>query len=208
MAATTLPTIEYLRQCFDCDAEAGVLRWRERPRAHFKTMRDWNSWNARYAHTVAGCLDSKGRMVVGLTVAGRTRSLLCHRVIVAMDKGEWPPNEVDHAKGQEAGNGIGNLRLATHAENQQNRKTHCTNTSGFPGVSPDKNRRKWSGRLWASGRFIYCGWFDSAEAAFLAYLDAKVIYHPFAPEPRGLSEAAAAVEAWWWFDRRRWRAIV
>lgn len=30
-----VPTIEFLRECFECSAAEGVLKWRKRPRNHF-----------------------------------------------------------------------------------------------------------------------------------------------------------------------------
>ena len=60
-----------------------------------------------------------------------------------------------------AGDGIGNLREATHGEQQQNKKTYRNNTSGFPGVSPHKQSGKWRSEIRVAGRHIVNGFFDT-----------------------------------------------
>ena len=147
MADDTAIPIEFLRQCFDADADAGTARWRQRPREHFATTKAWATWNAKYAGTVAGSPNSEGYLQVKVTFAGRQRQLRIPRVVWAMTHGCWPSDQVDHANGVEAGDGIGNLREATNAENCQNRKTHRNNTSGFPGVSWTEHRCKWKAQI-------------------------------------------------------------
>jgi hypothetical protein len=200
--------IEYLRQCFDYDPATETLSWRERPREHFATTNAWAWWNTRFAGKPAGSPDKDGYLVVGLTFDGRLRKLRAHRVVWALERGYWPKHQIDHRDGVEAGDGVGNLREATQGEQNQNRKTSRNNRSGYPGVSPDKRSGKWLAMIGVAGRRLYLGLFNTADAAFFAVLDARVEHFTFEPTPRGLSEAAAAVEAAWWFDRRRWRAIV
>jgi hypothetical protein len=59
--------------------------------------------------------------------------IMAHRVIFTLTHGSWPPEQIDHKNGRKRGNGIANLRPATHAQNQHNQKTHRDNTSGYPG---------------------------------------------------------------------------
>ena len=49
MVRRTLPEQSYLRECFNYDPVTGLLRWRERPRAHFRRELDWKGWTKRYA---------------------------------------------------------------------------------------------------------------------------------------------------------------
>ena len=113
--------------------------------------------------------------------------LLAHRIVYALANGEWPPDEVDHKDGVEAGNSIDNLRDATRDENMQNLKMVATNTSGYPGASWNKEKRKWGATIRGHGRFIHIGYFDTREEASAAYCVAKAILHPFQPFPRGVA---------------------
>ena len=63
-----LPSVEYLRECFDYDPESGELRWKERPLAHFCGVQVRRLWNARYAGKPVGYLDptraNHGRVII------------------------------------------------------------------------------------------------------------------------------------------------
>ena len=64
------------------------------------------------------------------------KSLLAHRVSYSLFVGQIPSGmQVDHVCHCRACVNPAHLRLATHTENMHNRKMHCTNTSGFKGVS-------------------------------------------------------------------------
>jgi hypothetical protein len=49
--------------------------------------------------------------------------------------GDWPPATVDHTDNNRLNNTWLNLRLASKGQNNRNRKTPITNTSGYKGVS-------------------------------------------------------------------------
>jgi hypothetical protein len=79
------------------------------------------------------------------------------------------PHEIDHIHGVEAGDGIANLRVATHSQNISNSRISCKNTSGFRGVRLNKRNHRWQARIGVSGQVIYLGEFDSIEDAARAY---------------------------------------
>jgi HNH endonuclease len=178
---TNIP-VAFLRECFDLDAEAGVLTWRARPREHFATQRAWTIWNVRRAGKVAGSLNDHGYLITNLTFNGRARILRMHRIIFALVHGRWPTEEVDHRNGLDAGNGIGNLREATHRENSQNGTIRRNNASGFLGVVKTNNR--WAAFIKVNYRSIRLGYFDTPEEAGARYLKAKAELHTFQPTPR------------------------
>lgn len=77
--------------------------------------------------------------------------------------------QVDHINGHGLDNRRVNLRTATHAENQRNRRQQRNNSSGFRGVYWSKHDRRWRARLRLDGRTHSLGYHDTAEAAALAY---------------------------------------
>jgi hypothetical protein len=85
--------------------------------------------------------------------------------------------QVDHVNGNGLDNRRSNLRLATSAQNAQNRDKYKTNTTGYKGVSQQKGRRKFRAQIYANRKAIYLGWYDTAQEAALAYDRAVPIYH-------------------------------
>jgi len=69
---------------------------------------------------------------------------------------------LDHVNGDRTDNRIANLRVATHAQNMQNKRPWSR--TGFKGV-----KRAKSGRYEASIQREYLGVFDTPEAAHAAY---------------------------------------
>ena len=82
-------------------------------------------------------------------------------------------------------NRIENLRECLHNENHQNIGTQLNSTSGYTGVGWHKARKKWRAHITHNRKHIHLGLFDTKEAAYSAYLNAKAKYHLFQPTPRG-----------------------
>jgi len=68
------------------------------------------------------------------------------------------------------------LRLATASQNNQNIGLTKLNTSGRKGVHWDKKRGKWRAQIRRTGKLINLGWFDTPEAAHVAYCMAASEY--------------------------------
>lgn len=105
------------------------------------------------------------------------RLILMHRLIMERMNQQPIPDGllVDHANGDPLDNRRANLRLATPAENAQNRKLHANNTSGYKGVCRIGDR--WQARISAYGRRIHLGYHDTPEDAYNAYCEAARAYH-------------------------------
>lgn len=90
---------------------------------------------------------------------------------------KWPNLVLDHINGDGADNRISNLREATRAQNGWNQKIRSTNTSGYKGVSFEKETGRWTASI--LGRRI--GRFNSPETAYAAYVKrARELFGEFA----------------------------
>jgi hypothetical protein len=153
--------VDYLRECFDYDAGAGHLVWRQRPRAHFKNGAGWHNFNNQCAGKIAGARRSNGR--VEITLDGRTYKAA--RVIWAVYYGVSKFGIVDHIDGNPGNDKIENLRLATPAQNSRNRAHTAANSSGVRGVTWHTPSKKWWVRVTLDGRTRSFGLYKSLEQA-------------------------------------------
>lgn len=157
------------RELFEIDPSSpSGLRWKKR-RAQCIKVGD-----------VAGRIDSQGYRQVMLN----GKSYKSHRVIWAMINDADPGDlQIDHIDGDTLNNSPGNLRLATHAQNQYNQtKKSSNNTSGIPGVYWHSRDQKWSANIGFQSKRVYLGYFDSLEEAARARREAELKYFgEFAP---------------------------
>lgn len=101
-----------------------------------------------------------------------------HRLAWALVHGEWPQDHIDHMNGDRKDNRLSNLRHVTNTVNRQNeRRPRSNNKSGFLGVSWSKAMKKWTARIHFNGKHHFLGYFDTAEDAHAAYLEAKRVHH-------------------------------
>ena len=99
---------------------------------------------------------------------GKHKNVYLHRVLM-----DAPADlHVDHADGEPLNNRRENLRLATRAENMRNMKRRRDNTSGVKGVNWSKHNSKWAAGIKHNGKRHFLGYFDNAEEAHAAYLQA------------------------------------
>jgi len=86
------------------------------------------------------------------------------------------PIEVDHKDRDGLNNRGTNLRSATVAQNQQNRKRGRDNTSGFRGVSWHRFSNHWRASIRVNKRQRHLGYFTEKQAAAQAYDEAAKKY--------------------------------
>ncbi|MBT0780540.1 HNH endonuclease [Paracoccus sp. pheM1] len=165
-----------LRQLLRYDAQTGKLFWRQRGSEWFKQsprrsrQHACANWNSRYAGSEAFTAMGDDGYLRGRVLG---TAYLAHRVIWALETGEWPQEQIDHSNGDRADNRRENLREATPSENTRNRSVQSNSKSGVKGVSWEKRRGKWRSTIKLHGKQTHLGQFDTIEAARAAY-DAAV----------------------------------
>lgn len=132
-----------------------------------------HNWFARKAWKRNGELRTVYAMRNSARERGRQRTIMMHKVLLGVERSV----EVDLRDGDGLNNRRGNLRPATRAQNQHNRRLGVDNTSGFKGVYWDRNAQRWRAQICASGHQKHLGCFDSREAAASAYASASAKLH-------------------------------
>jgi len=139
-----LPNAARLRELLQYDPETGIIRWRAR------------------ANKIAGCRFDNGYINIGID--GEIYG--AHRVAWAIMEGTNPSGEIDHINGDPSDNRFCNLRLATSAQNNQNRRLSSRNKTGVKGVFWVTRHRKYRAVVGIHGQYKILGYFvDLKEAA-------------------------------------------
>ena len=100
-------------------------------------------------------LDKNGYRKIGLS-KDRTRSMHSVHRLVAIAFIQNPDGKlcVTHVNGIASDNSAANLRWATKMENNRNRKISKANTTGFKGVSFDKQTQKYRAQIKITGNTV------------------------------------------------------
>jgi len=157
-------TAETLRSLLRYDSTTGLFSWRDfgmNPNRRTKFVSDRSP---RYSN---------------ITISGKVYR--AHRLAWLYHYGVWPETFLDHINGRKSDNRITNLREASNAENQQNRKLNKNSKSGLTGVCYDKAAYNWKARINIGGTSKNLGKFPTKELAHEAYLAAKQQLHTFNP---------------------------
>lgn len=156
-------SIKLLHRTFTYNPQTGSLNWRERDR---------NLSGVEAGGTSSP--DGYRRIRIGGTI------YLAHRIIIAMETGKWPTDQVDHINGDRGDNRIENLRAVSRAENLLNKAQYRTNKSGVSGVHWHKQHRKWAASIQHGNKRRMLGVFSSFEDACAAReaAQADLGFHP------------------------------
>ncbi len=148
-----LPTADELRHALAYCPETGVFTWK-------KTQSNRAIVGAR-----AGNINSKGYVEIKLN--GKTYK--AHRLAWCYVYGEDPGNmEIDHVDRKKDNNAIGNLRLASRKQNNENIGIPVNNTSGVRGVSYHPKERRWTAYIYHNKKRVHLGSFKDVSAAAIA----------------------------------------
>jgi hypothetical protein len=107
--------VAYLRECFNYDPATGKVTWKQRPREHFSKPNTWAAANLLVGKEVRNPGPGKYRHA-RLTIGGRGRTILLHRLAWALMTGVWPAHDIDHRNGIRDDNRWANLREATRSD--------------------------------------------------------------------------------------------
>jgi hypothetical protein len=158
-------TAEMVRRALDYDPVTGLLSWRHRddvlPRV-----------NKRFAGKPAGCRDGQYGY---LTVRLHDYAYQAHRLIWLHVTGEWPTDVLDHVDGIPSNNAWSNLRPATRAENNRNRRSIREGT--LKGAVRNAKTGRWTAMITLGRKAHYLGTFISQEEAHAAYVEAAKRLH-------------------------------
>lgn len=116
--------------------------------------------------------------VRGTDYARSTDKLYLHRLLLGLERGDR--RTVDHINGNGLDNRRSNLRVCTHAENQQNRHRQAGRTSRYRGVSWWSTRRKWTVRVKVQGVVYHGGHYDDEDEAGRAAAALRARLMPYA----------------------------
>ena len=106
------------------------------------------------------------------------KSYQAHRLVWLWHHKKMPQYDIDHVNGIKSDNRIENLRDVLHRHNTQNcRQARRNNLSGYLGVSSSLRKNKFAALLWANNKTNVLGYYDTAEQAHEAYLNAKRVEH-------------------------------
>lgn len=147
------------------EPETGCFVWRPRLDGSIGSK----GFNSRCAGKVAGTVSSKG--YIHINFSGKI--YLAHRLVWLYVYGHFPPLLIDHKDYDKANNRLDNLRLATKAQNNFNRKKRA-----LAGVSLHSGR--WYSKIRIGGKEVYLGSFDTQEEATQAFdMAASAAYGEF-----------------------------
>ena len=122
--------------------------------------------------------DHRGRRYYAarqIAIDGKRQSpLFLHRDLCA-EAGLGEP--VDHRNGYSLDDRRSNLRPATHSQNAFNQGARSHSRSGLKGAHYCSRNKRWSSSIAAPDGRVWLGYFDSAEAAHLAYGKASALMH-------------------------------
>jgi hypothetical protein len=153
-----------LREALAYDPVTGIFKWVKPLAPQVKVG------------SIAGDALSKIRRG-GAIIRFNGRRYYAHRLAWEFSIGPIGNYQIDHINGNEVDNRIANLRLATSSVNGQNKRgAQSNNKLGLLGVH--ERRGMFLAQIKLNGKHRYLGSFQTKEAAYAAYLEAKRTLHP------------------------------
>lgn len=151
-----------LREVLDYNPETGIFKW-VAPRGS----------NAR-PDGRAGSPNDDGYIIIAVD----GRKYRAHRLAWLWVHGRFPSGLIDHKNCVRDDNRIDNLRDSTKVFNQQNQRAPFKNNRlGIRGVYLHMLSGRFGARIGINKKVKHIGYFDTAEEAHAAYVEAKRKHH-------------------------------
>lgn len=150
-------TQEELKDILDYDSETGSLVWK-------------HSSPSTKKRDLAGKVYTNGYRYIAVAGTYYPVALLVWIYVT----GEDPGGIIDHIDLNRTNDKFENLRPATNSQNHANRLPPKHNTSGIKGVFWNSQKLKWHARAVINGKQKHFGFFDTIEAAAIAYREGAV----------------------------------
>jgi len=144
-----LPPYEYLHACFDYDPSIGILYWKKRPQAHFKTVKGMEQFNKHHAGKVAGVQKKTDIRIIRLDGTNTQN----RRIIWKMVYGDDPVGVVYNINGITGDDRQDNLAVKGMVFGNKR-----VVVAGLPeGLEYDRERIMWGSK--------YIGWYRTKSMA-------------------------------------------
>jgi len=153
-----LPPVKLVRELLTYFPDTGVFRWK-------KTLS-----NRAKAGSQAGGPNGKGYVEIKIDKKVYKAHRLAWLHVYEQDPGQ---SEIDHEDLNKGNNSIGNLRLVTRKQNNENMPMLKNNTSGVRGVSYQKKNDIWTAYIYHNKNRIHLGSFKDLSLAAMARQNAE-----------------------------------
>jgi outer membrane receptor for ferrienterochelin and colicin len=127
MKILPLPSLKYLEECFELDPTSpSWLRWKPRPRDHFKSDLGMKMGNSRTRNRQVETKTTTGYYCVMIDY----KTYKCHRIVYALHNKttDFDNKLIDHIDCNRTNNNPDNLRLVDKTMNNINSKINKSNT--------------------------------------------------------------------------------
>lgn len=169
--ATTDWVLPILAQRVTFDPSTGLFTWN--PKTGESRHSKW--WNTRFSGRVAGSINRRGYVSIGISIGRVYYQIQAHRLAMLLVTGVPPIGEVDHINGVRSDNRGVNLRDGSNAVNQKNAGLRRDSTSGITGVYWRKDRQQWQASIFIGGRLTHLGYFTDKLVAAKTARDARAV---------------------------------
>lgn len=130
--------------------------------------------NGTFRTNIGGfCVDAKGYLIFTY----KRKSYKAHRIAWLLVTGENTDKLIDHIDGNKLNNKFCNLREAGFLGNATNATLRKDNTSGYKGVSYNKNAKKYAAQCSVNNKQNYLGSYETAQEASNVYINFAKQHH-------------------------------